>query len=75
MRPNGDRRRWHGPIPAGVAVRKVDFTSGGKTVGKVVVFVPLDGRLVTRLTRRSDLGAHRRLGFARGGTSSASGGR
>ena len=66
MRPNGDLRRWHGPIPPGVAVRKVEFTSGGKTVGKVVVFVPLDGRLVSRLTRRADLGAHRRLGFARG---------
>ena len=67
MRPNGHRRRWSGAIPAGVAVRKVDFTSGGKTVGKVVVFVPLDQRLVAWLTRKADPGSQRRLGFARSG--------
>ena len=66
MRPNGDLHRWHGPIPAGAVARKVDFTSGGRTVGRVVVFVPLDRSLVAWLARRSNLGAHRRLGIARG---------
>jgi PAS domain S-box-containing protein len=68
MRPNGDLRRWHGPVPDGATVRKVDFTSGGRTVGRVVVFVPLDKYFLRWLARRSDLGADRRLGFA-GGTS------
>jgi PAS domain S-box-containing protein len=66
MRLNGDPQRWRGPVPGGAAVRKVDFTSGGRTVGQVVVFVPLDSSLVAWLTPRSDLGADRRLGFARG---------
>jgi PAS domain S-box-containing protein len=68
MRPNGHVRPWRRPVPAGVAVRKVDFTSGGKTVGRVVVFVPLDRALVASLTQRSGIGADRRLGFARGGS-------
>jgi two-component system, OmpR family, phosphate regulon sensor histidine kinase PhoR len=66
MRPNGDLRRWRRPVPAGAAVRKVNFTSRGRTVGRVVVFVPLDSDLVARLTSKSELGSHRRLGFARG---------
>jgi two-component system phosphate regulon sensor histidine kinase PhoR len=66
MRPNGDLHRWRRPVPAGAAVRKVNFTSRGRTVGRVVVFVPLDSDLVARLTSKSELGSHRRLGFARG---------
>jgi PAS domain S-box-containing protein len=69
MRPDGRHlQRWRGRIPAGAAVRKVDFTSGGRTVGRVVVFVPLDSSLVDWLMRRSDLGTHRRLDIARGGS-------
>jgi two-component system phosphate regulon sensor histidine kinase PhoR len=66
MRPNGDLHRWRRPVPAGAAVRKVNFTSRGRTVGRVVVFVPLDSDLVARLTSKSEFGSHRRLGFARG---------
>jgi len=67
MSPDGRLQRWRARFLGGAAaVRKVDFTSGGRTVGQVVVFVPLDSALVAWLTERSDLGPDRRLGFAQG---------
>lgn len=67
--PNGRRvRRWHGSIPPAAAVRRVDFSSNrnGRTVGRVVVFLPLDGSLVARLGQQTALGPQRQLGLARG---------
>ena len=43
--------RWRRPLPAAAAVRRVDFLSKGRTVGQVVVFLPLDRSLVGWLTR------------------------
>jgi two-component system phosphate regulon sensor histidine kinase PhoR len=68
MSPNGKVVRWHGSVPADAAERKVDFTSSGRTVGKVVVFLPLGRSLVAELTRKANLGEERRLGLARDGT-------
>jgi PAS domain S-box-containing protein len=68
MRPDGEVKRWRGPIPTAAAVRKVDFESKGRTIGRVVVFVPLDRDLVEWLTRRTSLGTSQRLGVVLGGT-------
>ena len=66
--PDGRVTRWRGPPPVPAASRKVDVLSPkGRTVGRVVVFLPLDRRLVQSLTRQSRLGEHQRLGLARGG--------
>jgi len=66
--PHGRLTRWHGPVPAAAAVRKVDFLSKGRVIGRVVVFVPLDHRLVAWLSRRADLdGRYQQLGLAAGG--------
>ena len=67
LHPHGEIARWRGPIPATAAVRRIDFLSKGRTVGKVVVFLPLDHQLVRWLTQHSDLGDHQRIGFARAG--------
>jgi PAS domain S-box-containing protein len=55
-----------GPVPAAAAVRKVDVRSKGRTVGEVVVFVRLDGSLVSWLSQDAGLGAHEQLALARG---------
>jgi PAS domain S-box-containing protein len=65
--PHGRLARWHGPLPAAAAVRKVDFLSKGRTIGRVVVFLPLDRQLVGWLTQRVDLGGREQLGLVRGG--------
>jgi two-component system phosphate regulon sensor histidine kinase PhoR len=65
--PDGGVSRWRGPVPAAAAVRKVDVRSKGRTVGEVVVFVPLGRAFVGRLTQDADLVEHQRLGLARGG--------
>jgi PAS domain S-box-containing protein len=59
--------RWHGRPPAAAAVRKVDFLSRGRRIGRIVVFVPLDRQLVRWLSGRTDLSGHRQLGFVAGG--------
>jgi two-component system phosphate regulon sensor histidine kinase PhoR len=66
MRPNGDVVRWGGSVPAAAADRRVDITSKGRTVGQVVVFLPLDSTLVAWLTREVALPAKQRLGLAHG---------
>jgi PAS domain S-box-containing protein len=66
MLPNGHVVRWRGPVPRLAAVRQVDVSLEGRRVGRVVVFLPLDGRLVSWLARRVRLGVHQRLGLARG---------
>ena len=66
MSPNGGVVPWRGSVPAAAAVRKVEISSKGRTVGRVVVFVPLDRALVAWLTRKAGLGDHQRLGLARG---------
>jgi two-component system phosphate regulon sensor histidine kinase PhoR len=68
MHPNGDVARWRGAVPRTAAVREVDVSSKRRTIGQIVVFVPLDGTLVAWLGRRADLGPRRRLGLARGGS-------
>jgi PAS domain S-box-containing protein len=65
--PHSRLARWRSPLPAAAAVRKVDFLSKGRTVGQVVVFLPLDRQLVGLLTRRVDLGGHQQLGLVHGG--------
>ncbi len=65
--PHGELARWHGAISPNAAIRKVDFLSKGRTVGKVVVFAPLDRQLAGWLTQHADLGAHQQLGFVRDG--------
>ena len=68
LRPrDGNVVPWHGPIPAGATVRKVDFLSKGRTVGRVVVFVPPNSALVGRLTRSVRPGGREQLGLAQGG--------
>jgi PAS domain S-box-containing protein len=66
MRPNGDLTRWRGSLPAGAAARKVDFLSKGRTVGQVVVFLPLGHELVRWLRVRVRPGDPRELGIGRG---------
>jgi two-component system phosphate regulon sensor histidine kinase PhoR len=66
MRPNGNVVRWPGSLPAAAAVRQVDISSKGRTVGQVVVFLPLDRPLVAWLTQKADLVSNVRLGLARG---------
>jgi two-component system, OmpR family, phosphate regulon sensor histidine kinase PhoR len=68
MLPNSKRVHWHGAVPAAAAVRTVDITSKGRTVGHVVVFLRLDSSLVAWLAQRADLGDRRRLGIDRVGT-------
>jgi two-component system, OmpR family, phosphate regulon sensor histidine kinase PhoR len=65
--PQDRLHRWHRPLPAAAAVRGVDFLSPqGRTVGQVVVFLPLDRRLVTWLTPISGLTGDQELGLVRG---------
>ena len=68
MSPDGAVTPWHGPVPAAAAVRKVDVSSNGHTVGQVVVFVPLDSSFVNWLTPKLDLGAHEQIGIVNGGS-------
>jgi PAS domain S-box-containing protein len=67
MRPTGGVSRRRGSIPASAAIRRVDVRSKGRTVGEVVVFLPLDSALVRRLTAGAGLAEHQRLGVARDG--------
>ena len=67
MRPNGAVVRWHGPIPPAAAIRRVDVSSDGRTVGQVVVFVPLDSAFVAWLTQQAHLTARQELGVASAG--------
>ena len=68
MDPGGRVVPWRRPVPAAAAARKVDFVSKGRTVGEVVVFLPLDRALVAWLTRHVQLGVHEELALARDGT-------
>ncbi len=64
--PHGQVTRWHGPIPATAAVRRIDFLSKGRRIGQVVVFLPLDSQVVKLLTAkaRAHLGGHQQIAFA-----------
>ena len=62
--PHGQVTRWHGPIPATAAVRRIDFLSKERTIGQVVVFLPLDSQVVNLLTAKADLGGHQQIAFA-----------
>jgi PAS domain S-box-containing protein len=64
--PNGDLSPWRRSLPAAAAARKVEFISRGRTVGRVVVFLPLDRRLVAWLRQQADLPGNQELGLARG---------
>jgi len=65
--PHGQVTRWHGPIPAAAAVRRIDFLSKGHTIGQVVVFLPLDSQAVERLSAGARLGRDQRIAFVRRG--------
>ena len=68
LSPNGRNVvAWPGPVPAGATVRKVDFLSKGRTVGRVIVFVPLNNALVARLSRSVHPGGKEQLGLAQDG--------
>ena len=62
--PHGQVTRWHGPIPATAAVRRIDFLSKERRIGQVVVFLPLDSQVVNLLTAKADLGGHQQIAFA-----------
>jgi PAS domain S-box-containing protein len=66
--PRGELTRWRRPLPKAALVRKVDFLSKGRTVGRVVVFIPLDRGLVASLTRHVSLRDRQELGLARAGS-------
>jgi PAS domain S-box-containing protein len=54
--------------PEGSVVRTVGVQSnGGRTVGRVVVFVPPDSGLVRTLTQNTSLASRQQLGLAQGG--------
>ena len=55
-------------LPAAAAARSVEVLSanGRRTIGQVVVFLPLDGPFVAWLTKHSELGSQQELGFAHG---------
>jgi PAS domain S-box-containing protein len=54
-------------VPAAAAVRRVDFVSPkGRTVGQVVVFLPLDRDLVAWLTQFAHLTGDQKLALTRG---------
>src|SRR3954468_3224238 len=65
--PHGQLTRWHGSIPAAAVVRHVDFVTKRRTVGQVVVFVPLDRHLVGWLKQRAHLSDQQELALGRGG--------
>ena len=56
---------WFSPLPAAVAIRKVSVTSGGRTVGQVVVFVA-PNRVVARALTRGSPAGDRQLGLVVG---------
>jgi two-component system phosphate regulon sensor histidine kinase PhoR len=66
--PNGRVTRWRRPVPAAAAVRKVDVLSKGRTIGRVVVFLPLNRDFAKWLTRQVNPGDHQQLGLATGDT-------
>jgi len=68
--PNGAVFSQPDPPPAAAAVRsvKVDFFSKDHTIGRVVVFLPLDRRFVEWLTRHGELSGHQQLALVRGGS-------
>ena len=68
MRPNGELLRWRRPIPVAAMVRKVDFVSKRRTFGKVVVFLPLDHGLASRLRGAAHLSGQQELGLVHGRT-------
>jgi len=55
-------------LPAGVAARSVAVLSptGGRRIGQVVVFLPVDSPFVAWLTRHSQLEGQQELGLAQG---------
>jgi two-component system phosphate regulon sensor histidine kinase PhoR len=65
MQPNGNVGRWRGSVPAASVVRKVEISSKGRTLGQVVVFLPLGRSLVAWLTQKVAPGGHQRIGLAR----------
>jgi two-component system phosphate regulon sensor histidine kinase PhoR len=64
--PNRRLVRWRSRVPLLAAARSVDVSLEGRRVGQVVVFLPLDGPLVSWLERTVRLGVHQRLGLAHG---------
>ena len=68
MSPEGVIAPWHGSVPTPSAVREVDVNSNKRTIGRVIVFVRLDGGLVSWLTRNTSLGARQQLGLVHGGS-------
>jgi PAS domain S-box-containing protein len=56
------------PTPVEAATRSIAVVAGSRTLGRVVVAVPFDRRLLTQLERASGIGESGTLGFARTGT-------
>jgi PAS domain S-box-containing protein len=65
--PKGQLTRWHDSLPAAAVVRKVDFVTNRRTVGQVIVFLPLDRHLVSWLNQRVQPPDEQELRLARGG--------
>ena len=51
---------------SGAATRSFDVVSGGRTIGRVMAVIPLNGQLVASLTRQAELLHSLQLGFVRG---------
>jgi two-component system, OmpR family, phosphate regulon sensor histidine kinase PhoR len=67
MRPkDGHLAHPHGVASLAAAVSTADVVSKGRTVGRVVVFVPLNNALARRLTRGAQLGGRQQLELAQG---------
>ena len=64
--PEGRVSHWFAAIPQPAAVRTVNVVSKGRKVGEVVVFLPLDGALVRRLTEAARLGSPEQLALLTG---------
>jgi two-component system phosphate regulon sensor histidine kinase PhoR len=66
--PLGRVTHWFAAVPEAAVVRRVNVVSKHRTVGQVVVFLPLDSALVRRLTQVAHVDSRQRLALATGGS-------
>jgi hypothetical protein len=64
--PEGRVTHWFAAVPREAVVKTVNVVSKGRTVGQVVVFLPLDGALVQRLTQAAHVTGRQQLALATG---------
>jgi PAS domain S-box-containing protein len=64
--PEGRVSHWFAAVPREAVVKTVNVVSKGRKVGQVVVFLPLDGALVQRLTQAAHVTGRQQLALATG---------